>query len=176
MRALAMRPRSCQLRSFVFLLGMLIPFFCSAQVYRCIVNGQVVYQQNSCESSGGKGGELHIDSAPAATLETRPSRSTGEPLQPAPQAEFVVPKHSPPESTPLERKVDRCLNWYGRLLRGGESKAAIRVDSFEKGILTITIFTSGLRGTTEQRTAACEFKGEALDDGWTQEHAKRLGW
>ncbi len=68
------------------------------------------------------------------------------------------------------------MNWYGRLLRGGESKAAIRVDSFEKGILTITIFTSGFRGATEQRSAACEFRGEVLDDGWTQEHAKRLGW
>lgn len=176
MRSVAVSVRSCQLRGFALILGMLIPVFCSAQVYRCIVKGQVVYQQNSCESSGGKGGEIHIDTAPAAPSETGLPRPIDEPLPPSPQPVLVIPSQAPPEPTPMERKVERCMNWYGRLLRGGESKAVIRVDGFEKGILTITIFTSGFRGATEQRSAACEFRGEVLDDGWTQEHAKRLGW
>ncbi len=73
----------------------------------------------------------------------------------------------------LDPKSERCLNWY--LQRLGVPFSYVRTDSLEKGVLTLTIAVPGRYGWFS-RKAACEFRGEVLDEGWTQEHAKRLGW
>lgn len=172
MRSIAVSPRSCHLRSFALFLGLLIPIFCTAQVYRCIVKGQVVYQQNSCESSGSQGQEVHIDPPP---------ESAGRyvsPVTPPPSSEPVVPpvaieQPAPTAQPRLDPKSQRCVDWY--LQRLGLPFSYVRTESLEKGVLTLTIAVPGPKGWFS-RKAACEFKGEALDDGWTQEHAKRLGW
>jgi hypothetical protein len=52
----------------------------------------------------------------------------------------------------------------------------VRRETLEKGVLTLSIAVPGPRGGLITNTAACEFRGEVLNEGWTEEHAKRLGW
>ena len=73
----------------------------------------------------------------------------------------------------MDPKSQRCVNWY--LQRLGIPFSYVRTESMEKGVLTLTIAVPGPNGWYSKK-AACEFRGEVLDDGWTQEHAKRLGW
>lgn len=172
MRLPDISPRLRPLPACVLVLGLLIPLTGSAQVYRCIVQGQVVYQQNSCESSGAQGREIHIAPSPES------SGHTPAPEPPRPASEAVTPPMASEQPAAqvqprLDPKSERCLNWY--LQRLGVPFSYVRTDSLEKGVLTLTIAVPGRYGWFS-RKAACEFRGEVLDEGWTQEHAKRLGW
>jgi hypothetical protein len=178
LRLLDFRPRPWPLSTCLLVLGMLTPVISSAQVYRCIVHGQVVYQQSPCESSGGQGREIHI--AP-------PPESSGHgpvPEPPPPRSEAVTPPTAsepppPPDPPRLDPKSQRCANWYLQRLGLGLgfpfSNAYVRPESLEKGVLTLTIVVPGPNGWFSKK-AACEFRGEVLDEGWTEEHAKRLDW
>jgi hypothetical protein len=175
LRLLDFSPHSWHLSTCILALGMLAPVICSAQVYRCIVHGQVVYQQSPCESTGAQGHEIHIDPTPQSA-ERIPIPATAPPTYEGATPPSPNEQTAPPAQPPLDPKTERCANWYLQRFAGNFPTVYVRRETLEKGVLTLSIGVPGPRGGFITNTAACEFRGEVLNEGWTEEHAKRLGW
>ncbi|MCZ8254520.1 MAG: hypothetical protein O9327_02410 [Polaromonas sp.] len=160
------------------------------QLYKCEVGGRVEFRQAPCEASA-KSESIKVRPAPAPTQAPtpRPDPSASAPsYKPTPSAQIApnAPLPSQPAAptalpttqqikSPTERMADTCLEWYRPLLR--DPRGAYHRDAtYDKGVLTLTIYATNGYGGYVQEQGRCEFKAGKLDDGWTKIHAKRLNW
>lgn len=166
------------------------PTFVQAQqLYKCEVGGRVEFRQAPCESNA-KSESIKVRTAPGpapAPLPRQDPSASAPSYKPptGPQAQTNTPSPQPalpaaPQpmaaaKSPTDRMADTCLDWYRPHLR--DPRGAYHRDaSYDKGVLTITIYATNGYGGYVQDTGRCEFKAGKLDEGWTKIHAKRLNW
>jgi hypothetical protein len=135
------------------------------RVFRCVVQGQVVFQQSACPA-GSDGNLLDVKPGNVVTAPLRAKPAASAPLAPA--------AASPARST-LEVETDACLNHLRQFLRDPRSAYASGA-SREGRVLSITVHATNTRGGMGSRKAACEFFNGIIDASWTKIHLQRLGW
>lgn len=150
-----------------------------AQVYKCTVEGQVVYQAEPCVGKGVSGKEIKIQNT--AVVSPAPSVSKVEPTQekpaqPSPSAPVVPVQESVAKpKTQMEREADMCLAWYKPKLR--DPKNAYYSDVSKEGrVLSMSLHATNGYGGYKVSTVACEIHNGSLDEGWTKIHAERANW
>ena len=151
-------------------------FASHAQVYRCVVAGQQVYQQQPCVNTGGTGTQLKIQPDTPSIPIPRQTAPVALPQQAAPTAP-TPSSLSPvaPSKSLLDVQADQCLDWYRPKLRD-PAGAYYRNPLVEKGVLSLTIHATNGYGGYVPKQAACEFKSGQLDESWTKIHSERRGW
>lgn len=150
----------------------------TAQVFRCTVKDQVVYQQAPCAVSGGSGAALKIHATaapPTASASAIPKPAQAAPVTAPPPAVVNIGPASALQRSDLQTDADTCLDWHRPMLRDPRS-AYWRDAEIVQGVLNITVHATNGFGGYVTRPAACEFKNGLLDEGWTKTQAKRRGW
>lgn len=142
----------------------------SQRVFRCVVQGQVVFQQAACPpNSEGKA----LDVQPGNVVTTprpRPAASAPPVNAPAPP-----PPTAPVAKSALESETQACVDHLRPFLRDPRSAYASGA-SREGRVLSITVHATNTRGGIGSRKAACEFFNGIVDASWTKIHLQRLGW
>lgn len=166
----------------------------SAQpIFRCMVDGQPVYQQGPCGSASQRGERLQSDPrlgelvpAPELPPPSRPARAeraeAAQPAslataaaEPAPGPTAIRTRPKPQTAMSLEAEAEACMDWYRPMLR--EPQAAYRTTPRKEGQeLIMMIHAPDGQGGFQSRAASCEFGEDGLDTAATQVHAQRRGW
>jgi hypothetical protein len=139
----------------------------SQRIFRCVIQGQVVFQQSACPTD-----------TDAKVLDVKPGNVVAAPLRPraaaasAPQAAAVP---APAARSALDAQTEACLDHVRPFLRDPRSAYASGA-SREGRVLTMTVHATNTRGGVGSRKAACEFFNGLIEAGWTKIHLQRLGW
>jgi hypothetical protein len=152
------------------------------QVHKCVINGQVEYQQEPC-AANAKSSNVRYQSAPESTPTVKPAAGAPAPkVEPAAIAPQPKAEPQPPVKTGLERMADACFEWYRPMLRDPRS-AYYRNPSFapsiigsNTGLLHLTIYATNGYGGYVDKHAVCEYSSGTLSQDWTQIQSKRSGW
>jgi hypothetical protein len=137
----------------------------SQRVFRCVIQGKVVFQQSACpvESDGN-------------VLDVKPGNVVAAPQRPkAATSAAPAPAAAPLAKSALEVEADACLAHVRPFLRDPRSAYASGA-SREGRVLSITVHATNTRGGIGSRKAACEFFNGIVDASWTKIHLQRLGW
>ncbi len=141
-------------------------------VYRCEVDGRVVYQQLACRS--GQRVELppaNVADAPPPRPPAPPTPAAAPPVQTVP-AQATVPTAA---LVPLQTERETCLAWLKPLLHDPASARVL--DATRDGrVLKVRLQAADRRGRLQTRAAACEFINGRVDEGWSRIQLERLGW
>jgi len=138
----------------------------SQRVFRCVIQGHVVFQQSACPAgSDDKVLDVKPGNVVAAPQRPRPAAS-------APQAPAAA---TPLAKSALESESEACLAHLRPFLRDPRSAYASGA-SREGRVLSITVRATNSRGGVGSRKAACEFFNGLVDASWTKIHLQRLGW
>jgi len=139
----------------------------SQRVFRCVIQGQVVFQQTACPAhSDGKVLDVKPGNVVAAPQR---ARAASAPSSPKPTDSASVGKSA------LELESEACLDHLRPLLRDPRS-AYVSDASREGRVLSMTVHATNTRGGVGSRKAACEFFNGSIDASWTKIHLQRLGW
>lgn len=142
-------------------------------VFKCKVDGRVVFQQTPCANAGDA---PPLDVPPVNTVEAL----RAPPAEPGPEATGgaapalpVGPAALPPSA--LEAEAELCLEHLRPLLR--DPRSAYVSEPGKRGrVLSLTLHASNPRGGIVTRPAACEIFNGRVDPRWTRTHLERLGW
>ena len=150
-----------------------------AQIHKCTVEGQVIYQAEPCVGKGVSGKEVKIQSTAlgsSAPPVTKAEPTQDKPAQPSPSAPVVpIQEAATKPKTQMEREAERCLAWYKPKLR--DPKNAYYSDVSKEGrVLSMSLHATNGYGGFKVSTVACEIHNGSLDEGWTKIHAERAKW
>ena len=150
-----------------------------AQVYKCTVEGQVVYQAEPCVGKGVSGKEIKIQNtavgSPAPSV-SKVEPTQEKPAQPSPSAPVVPVQESVAKpKTQMEREADMCLQYARETLLDPQS-AYYTKPSKEGRKLSMTVHAKNKLGGIVTSPAECEINNGVLDKSWTNIYMKRLGW
>jgi hypothetical protein len=139
-------------------------------VYRCEVDGRVIYQQSACKSG------QRVELPPANVADAPPPRPPA-PAAPPPPVQTAPAQATVPAAAvlPLQAERETCLAYLKPLLHDPASARVL--DATRDGrVLKVQLQAADRRGRLQTRDAACEFINGRVDDGWSRIQLERLGW
>jgi hypothetical protein len=141
----------------------------SQRVFRCVIQGEVVFQQAACPANSES---KVLDVKPGNTVALpRPKPATSAPSTGTPAA----PVTAPLAKSALESDTEACVDHLRPFLR--DPRSAYATGAAREGrMLSITVHATNTRGGVGSRKAACEFFNGLVDASWTKIHLQRLGW
>jgi hypothetical protein len=157
--------------------GFLMGTSAYAQVNKCTVDGQVIYQSEPCVGKGVSGKELKIQNTAVSVPTPSPSKASPPSEKPAPTPPVLANSEPAPTArlSPLEREAELCLQYVRENLHDPKS-AYYSSPSKESRKLSMTVHAKNKLGGIVASQAECEINGGVLDKSWTNIHMKRLGW